>query len=51
MKRCKKEPTCNREDCFACKHRKCVLLTNNRFGKRSCPFYKNQKKTNNIKED
>jgi hypothetical protein len=47
----KTEPACNREDCFACVDGKCVLLNNNDFGKRECPFYKTNDKINNTEED
>lgn len=33
-------PSCNRDDCFAHKDGKCVLLTSNCFGERECPFFK-----------
>ena len=38
-----KFPICNREDCFANLDGKCVLLLDNDFGNRECPFYKTKK--------
>ena len=47
----KNEPTCNREDCLACENGKCLALSDNNFGNRECPFYKNKDQIKNTKED
>lgn len=35
-------PRCGTSTCFAYKSGKCVILIDNNFGKRKCPFYKSQ---------
>lgn len=45
-----REPNCNREDCFACKHGKCVVLNKNNFGGRECPFFKSNEQVAKEKE-
>ena len=40
MPRLDEYPKCDRFSCFAYSDGKCVILTNNNFGKRACPFYK-----------
>lgn len=46
----KKEPICNREDCFACEGGQCVVLTNTNFGDRECPFFKTKEQAEKEKE-
>ncbi len=33
-------PSCDKRECFACHDGKCIALTDNKFGKRECPFFK-----------
>lgn len=33
-------PSCNRKECFACEEGHCVVLIDNDFDYRECPFYK-----------
>jgi hypothetical protein len=33
-------------DCFANSHGKCICLSDNDFGDKDCPFYKNREKRN-----
>lgn len=40
MKKYDKCPLCVMVECFACEQNHCVILTNNEFGYRSCPFFK-----------
>lgn len=40
MKGPKYNPPCNRVDCFAHEDGHCVLLVNNNFGEKGCPFFK-----------
>ncbi len=35
-------PRCNTSTCFAHKSGRCVILIDNNFGARKCPFYKPQ---------
>ena len=44
------DPACNREDCFGYKNGKCVVLIDNNFGNRECPFYKNNDQINNTND-
>ncbi len=33
-------PVCDRSDCFGCEEGHCIVLINNNFGERNCPFFK-----------
>lgn len=35
-------PRCDTSTCFAYKSGRCVILIDNNFGERKCPFYKTQ---------
>lgn len=39
---CYECPSCDRNNCFAYSNGECVILTDNDFGERECPFYKTQ---------
>lgn len=39
---CYECPECDRNNCFAYSNGECVILTDNDFGARECPFYKTQ---------
>lgn len=39
----KKCPTCDVAKCFACDEGHCVILIDNNFGERKCPFFKTRK--------
>ena len=43
-------PTCGRKDCFGNEEGYCLVLTENNFGNRSCPFYKTEEKVAEEKE-
>lgn len=40
MYRSKESPMCGMVECFACKGHQCIILTDNEFGYRACPFFK-----------
>lgn len=40
MEYAKQIPDCTVAECFGCEEGKCVVLINNDFGERKCPFFK-----------
>lgn len=43
-------PTCNVVECFACEDGYCLILTNNKFGERECPFFKTREQVEKERE-
>lgn len=43
-------PSCSRYNCFAYDNGKCVILRDNDFGRRECPFFKTQRQLDREEE-
>ena len=51
MYRPKDAPMCGVEECFACENHYCMILNNNEFGYRMCPFFKTKEQVEKEKAD
>lgn len=47
MKEIKDFPRCSSVECFACEEGHCLILTNNKFKGKPCPFFKTKEQVLN----
>ena len=45
-----RNPTCNRAECFGCQEGECLVLIENNFGQKGCPFFKTKEQVESEKE-